>query len=673
MRVYSYLAGMSFANPAFLWALAALAVPVVVHLFSFRKTQRVYFSSNRFLHQVQQATASRQKLKHLLLLASRLLFIFFLVMAFAQPFIPAGEQVTDTRSVTVYVDNSLSMSVPVTEKERALDAAIQHARQLAEVFPPDTRYRLLTNDFAPFSNSFKTKADFLNLLSGIRLSYVSVSLPEMAMRLQSGSPAGDFYLLSDFQKTTFGATEGLFTDTTRNVYLIQFQLKSHSNVYVDSAWLDNPFMIQSERNALHVRLRNTGQRPVSQLAVKLLTNQVQAGIQTLTVPAAGSAEVVFNLPAGLPRFARAEVRISDYSAVFDNQFYLALNRIERIQVAEIRDAAASYYIEKVFGNRQLFRFQSLTAANVNYATIQSADLVVLNEVNTLDAVLTEALRSYILAGGSLLVVPGSKPATTAVSQLAGRPVDVVDDDEKLEVQPPDFGHPFFRYIVEEPNSRLTLFSTRRVMSWGNDRAALLKLKNGMPLLSVFRRGNGKVFLFAAPLQPDYTDFGNHFLFLPVMYRMALSGKKTILKPYYSLIESQIQLRTDSAGTPALIRLEGERAFIPDQQVTGDRVVLQLPGHLRSAGFFYAIRQTDTLALLAFNTDKRESELEQHTEQSLKEALGNRPNIRWISGVNSGKFGTALRAHYLGTPLWRYALLLALLFLLTEILLVRYWR
>lgn len=664
---------MSFANPAFLWALAALAIPVIVHLFSFRRTQRVYFSSNRFLRQVQQATASRQRLKHLLILASRLLFLFFLVMAFAQPFIPAEQQVSDMRSVSVYIDNSLSMSVPVSEKERALDAAIQYARQLADVFPPDTRYRLFTNDFAPFSNTAKSKAEFTDLLAGIRLSPVSRSLKEVVRRMQDAGATGDYYLFSDFQKSTTGETgPDVFADTTRNVYMMLLPLESVNNVYVDTAWLDNPFIIEGERNALHVRIRNTGNRTAEQLSVKLLVNDVQSGTTLVTIPAHGSVQVTFNLPSALTAFSRAEIRFNDYPATFDNQLFTALNSSERIRVAEIRENNATRYVSTVFGNADVFLFQSFATANLNFAAIQSADMVVLNEVANPSALLIQALRTYVRGGGTLLIIPSPRQVPEPLLALTDRPLTTVADNEKLEIQMPDFRSPFFRSIVEDGNNRLVLFQAKRILDWGSDRAALLKLKNDMPLLSRFRQGSGQLFLLGTSLQPDYTDFGTHFLFLPVMYRMAVSGKKTQLKLYYTLSETRVTLRTDDMAETATIRLTGEREFIPDQYMQANRVMLELPRFVLTPGFYYALHPTDTLALLAFNPDKRESELEQHNETSLKKELGNPPHVRFIAGTTTGDFGKAFRAQYLGKPLWRYALAMSLIFLLTEILLIRFW-
>src|SRR5258708_26910870 len=114
---------MNFVFALFLCALPAFWIAIIIHLFNFGKTTRIFFSNTRFLRQVRQETTQKRKLKQYLVLASRLLFLFFLVMAFAQPFLPSREQVTSGREVTLYLDNSYSMLSLVAEKTRGFDAA----------------------------------------------------------------------------------------------------------------------------------------------------------------------------------------------------------------------------------------------------------------------------------------------------------------------------------------------------------------------------------------------------------------------------------------------------------------------------------------------------------------------------------------------------------------------
>src|SRR5690606_2058922 len=101
---------MKFVHPEILWALSALSIPIIVHLFNFRKFKKVFFSNVSFLREIQVETQSRSKLKHLLILFSRMLAIACIVLAFAQPFIPVTDAQVKAgqRAVSLYIDNSFS-------------------------------------------------------------------------------------------------------------------------------------------------------------------------------------------------------------------------------------------------------------------------------------------------------------------------------------------------------------------------------------------------------------------------------------------------------------------------------------------------------------------------------------------------------------------------------------
>lgn len=102
---------MQFLFPVFLFALAALAIPVIIHLFYFRRFKKVYFTNVKFLKEVKEETSARSKLRNLLVLLMRMLAIACLVSAFAQPFIPQKNTEVEkgTKAVSVFIDNSFSM------------------------------------------------------------------------------------------------------------------------------------------------------------------------------------------------------------------------------------------------------------------------------------------------------------------------------------------------------------------------------------------------------------------------------------------------------------------------------------------------------------------------------------------------------------------------------------
>ncbi|MCK6616279.1 MAG: BatA domain-containing protein [Cyclobacteriaceae bacterium] len=667
---------MSFISPAFLWALTALAIPILIHLFSFRKTQRIYFSSNRFLSQIQQATSAKRRLKHYLILAARLLFLLFLVLAFAQPYIPATEQVSAMRSITLYVDNSMSMSVPAQENVRALDAGINFARQVIEVFPPDTRYQLLTNDFAPFSNSFKTKNEVTDLLTQVRLSPISRTVNEVRERINNseGRAATDIFWISDFQQSTFGEPAAQWlADSSHRLHLVPIARIPPANIFADTAWLESPFVVGGEKNTLHVRLRNEGTKPVEQLLIKLSINDIQAGTAMVSIPAKSTTQTAFDIATGLSRFSRAVISFNDYPVVFDNDLYLSLNFSDKIRVVEIKSAPAATVVEKVFGNKSVFTFRSFLAANVNYSELQEADLVVLNSLDRVDPPLQQALNNYRASGRTLLIIPSANPELKDYQAITGIvSLKRAEDREKYELASPDLNNPFFENVFEERSTRLALPVARRVLDWGPDRSALLRLKNEQPFLSRFGR-TGLTYMLASPVANEYTDFASNFLFLPVMYRLASTGKKIENKPYYLLTQPIITLRADSLTGEQPVRFTGLQEVIPSQRRVGSRLVMELPRFSMNAGFYYVLHRADTLGLVAFNQSKPESLLEQYTALAVKEKLGNRENITVFESNTAETFSNEIKARYLGTPLWKYAIILALLFLLVEILLVRFLK
>jgi hypothetical protein len=411
---------MTFLYPSFLWALTALSIPILIHLFNFRKTQRIYFSNTRFLKLVKEVTTAKRRLKHYLILASRLLFLFFLILAFAQPVIPAREQLANGKSIVLYIDNSQSMSAQLGDKTRGIDAALSFAQNIVELFPPETRYRILTNDFAPFSNAFKTKTEALDLLAQIRLSPVTRSMAEIKERLEQdrNMRSKEFFWISDFQKSTSGRIPSAW-DTTSRWHLVPVMFASTPNVFLDSAYLENPFSSTGEKNVLRVRVRNEGASEVDQLNLKLTINNIQAGTATVSIPSGGIAETNFDLTTGLTGLNRALISFNDFPVSFDNEFFLALNFTAKVNIVEVKGSGETTPVEKVFGNKTVFNFRSFSVANFNYSLLEQADLVVVNGLDRLDASLSLALRNFIQESGTLLLIPGANPESNSLQQFTG--------------------------------------------------------------------------------------------------------------------------------------------------------------------------------------------------------------------------------------------------------------
>jgi hypothetical protein len=665
---------MSFLYPSFLWALGVISVPILIHLFNFRRTSKVFFSNTRFLRQIKEVTTAKRRLKHYLILASRIIFLAFLVFAFSQPVIPAREQLGAARTIHLYIDNSQSMSAQQADKTRSLDAALMMSRNIVEVFPPDTRYKILTNDFAPFSNSFKTRPEALDILAQIRFSPVSRSAQEIADRLMQDSRGQkDVFWISDFQKSTIAPIPAQL-DTLNSWHLIPLSYGKVSNVFIDTAYLQNPFAASGEKNVLTIKARNDGTSDVEQLNIKLTINGIQAGTTLVNIPAKGTTETSFDLASGLTGLNKAQFTFGDFPVSFDNDFYLSINFTEKINVLEVKAAGNATPVQRVFGNPSIFNFKSFSVNNFNYSLLNQADLVVINGLNKIDQSLSMSLRNYLSQqAGTILLIPGSTPDVATYQTLSGNKIlSVVSQGALSELDKPDFSNPFFENVFEERSTSLAMPKATRLLSWGSDRNAILQFKNDQPFLSRIDQ-TGKLYLLASPLQNDFTDFFNHALFVPVMYRIAASGKKNESRLYYTLREDFIRLRLDTILADKPLKLVGNQEVVPPQRSVNNEVLMEIPKFSVSQGFYNIVAQDDTINLIAFNLNKEESLLDQYSGNEVKNQMGNGSNITIFEAGSAEAFSDEIKARYLGKPLWKYAIFLALLFLLAEVLFIRFLK
>jgi hypothetical protein len=220
-----------------------------------------------------------------------------------------------------------------------------------------------------------------------------------------------------------------------------------------------------------------------------------------------------------------------------------------------------------------------------------------------------------------------------------------------------------------------------VLSWGRNGTDILRLRGGDSYLTEFASGGGKVFVFAAPFDPAYSDFAVHALFVPVLYRLAMLSYDNNQQLAYRLTAPSVTLnlprgasRAADAKEATAVRLVRDSAvFVPTQRAQGTEIQLAIPTEMSLPGFYKVQQQGKDVTTLAFNADRHESELAAYSVAELREMIGpNHPNVRVL---DSGQPEAVARyqAEQTGQPLWRYCLLLALACLFAEGILLRFGR
>ncbi len=727
---------MSFVYPQFLFGLLALAIPIIIHLFNFRRTKKIYFSNNLFLKNVKEATTSKLKVKHLLILFSRLLFITFLVLTFAQPFIPSQNQNKTDNSdqlVYIYLDNSQSMSSEVASNLRGIDLGVNYIEEITKLYPKNTRYKLLTNEFNVFSRVPKSDDEILEQTTEIALTGAARTLDEVHGKIVSDLQTGqqwnlsdlppDIYWITDFQKSTFGDISEVAVDTSYRINVVPISSSYRSNVFVDSVYLANPFMLAEERNELNVIIRNDGPEAVEDLIVRLLINGQQVANASSNIIANGNSTINFTLNFPLEEQNKGQLVFEDFPVVFDNEFFFTLNLGDKISVLEIRAGNLPYDPEKgsnianVYANEAVFNFSSYSINNLDYSLIADADLLVLNEIggaaNNSGAAILPYIQDFLANDGHILYIP---PPTADIaflrnvvgnSSMQAQRIENTDTIQAGNVELRevplanlDLANPFFADMFESENERFQMPMATRLINHNLRGEALLAYETGEPyLLSLsnaqMRSAGGQVYLFTTPLRQGYTNLYRHAIFVPIMYRLASLSKSLSKKLYHSVEETTIAVETDNIdenealpqasgngglNQPLIYELVREdQNIIPVQRQVGSRLLMDVPQNLLQPGF-YNLKvanengeeaETPSLQILSFNIDKKESLIDQYEISELQTIFDNYEHIKIYEATDVDGFVKEITAQKTSLSLWKYALLLALLFLLTEILLIRF--
>lgn len=680
---------MVFLIPTFLWGLLALAIPIIIHLVEMRRPQRVVFTNVAFLREVKQVTARSRRLKRLLILLARCLALAALVLAFAQPFLPAKNAATPPPTdVRLYLDNSLSMqNVSRTAAVALLDEAKSQVRQLSTVFGNATRYRLLDNGF----RGGTTGVPAPTLLDGIaRLTYSPrrATADEALTRLLAPDDAGPgtrVFLYSDFQRNAFSPKALLTAAGDADVYLLPLAAQSTRNVLVDTVALTDEFVRANESNRLLVRVANAGTEKATGVAVKVFIGDQQVSSFSLDLaPGERKAtEVDFRVTGEGSQ--RARVEVADVPVTFDNTYYFTLRIAPPIKIFGLGPANVETPAQKAFAAEPGFAYTAADERGLNYQTAAAADLLLIQELPTISAGLAENARKFAQSGGSVLLIPavgadrrsyGAFFRGLGLATVRFLPEASGGAGAQLPVAVPDERDPFFRGVFTAPVSGLTVPKAAPALTWSRSGRDVLRLRTGGPYLSAFRVGRGTVWLLAAPLAPAAGDFAANALFVPTLYRLAQQSYRAPQPLAYALGRQRLSLpvRAQDARKDVfrLVRDGADSAaFIPEQQVRDGRLAFTPPAEMAQAGFYTLRKPGEAPTVLAFNYDKRESDLSQYSAAELKTALAPNPRIHvYEAGAGLGAI-EQLRADNLGEPLWKYALVAALLFLLVEVLLIRF--
>lgn len=675
---------MKFAYPEFLYALFAIAIPIIIHLFNFRKYKKMYFSNVEFLKEVQQETQSKSKLKHLLILLSRILAIIFLVLAFAQPFVPTSDSdVANQNNVTgIYIDNSFSME-SIGDNGSLLNDAKNKALEIVGAYRNTDKFILTTNDFNAGDQRLLSNEEIIDKIEAVAISSSSRPLSTIYSRSREALNSSEiknksFYLLSDFQQSTTDI-KNIKTDSLITTYLAPIKSVETNNLYIDSCWFNSPTHLINQNEELTVRIKNNADNDLENIPLKLYINKQNVVPASFSVKANEQTELKLNYRNKTGGIQHGKIELRDNPVTMDDAFYFSYNISNNINILGIGNENNSPALQSVYSTDSIFSYNSFNVSQLDYSVIKKSNLVVINNLQEINSGLSTALKSFIDNGGSLLIIPSNQINIDSYREfLSLLTVNyfTAQDTSKTKVREINLSHPIYQNVFEgkpEGNINLPIVSSHYTLSSSTTafKNNLLTLKDGSPFLAAYQVGNGSVYLATSSLAIESSNFSNHALFVPTLYNIALLSQQNL--PLFHIIGSNASIELNRTEKDNVYHIKNDQLdVIPQVRNNNNYTTIFVNSGITDAGN-YSLENSQTKLGLAYNYNRSESELTYYPNNKLEELLANNGIKAKFLDASSGTIKSALSELNIGKKYWKYCIILALLFLAAEIALIKFFK
>lgn len=676
---------MTFASPLFLYGLFALFVPIIIHLFDLQKPKKVFFSNVNILKSVNQQTVSTRKLKNILILLMRLLFVLFIVLAFAQLFIKTGNEKNTTSVISVFVDNSLSMNSS-NGSSTPLNESLMQLEKMASTLHINTKYFFLDNNFQSKDNFQLSKDRFKDRLTETKPTSTVRNIEEIYKKinltkgLTTENERNTMLLFSDFQKSTIGNLMKTNFDSTQKIILIPMQSSDVSNVFIDTIWVENLFNTENTKNTLHFVIKNSGKKKI-QPNIKFFIDEAQNANTSISLEANEKKEILFDFITKDRNAKRCKLKIENDAIAFDNEYFFMLNASPLIRILSI-GRENNTYINSVYQSEKIFQYQENKLGSLSAKDLGKSNLCIVNGFDKLNQSEQNQLLEFAEKGGNLVFFPTNNINQTDLENVLKKfkiennllITNSLAIENKTNLQFPDTKNPLFESVFEKIDKSTTMPYAYPIFKTENKNTILLSTTNELPFLSQKTISKGNLYLFSIPIETQYSNFFIHSIFVPTMYKIAFLSNNSSQKMAYVAGEKNIKLPFVLPNNDQKIKITSDKfSYIPEQILQSDGLVFKMPNLSIDAGYYDIKWNDSTLTTIAINSSKAESVLDFYSKNELSDFFKTNKNVEIIDTEANVTMGDYMKNQSQGIALWKYFVILALVSLLAETLLIRYLK
>ena len=694
---------MTFLNPDILWAAFAIAIPIIVHLFNFRRPKKVLFSNISMVKEVQKSVVRRLRLRQWLLLASRILAILALVFVFANPVILRDSEVnlkSGSSSVAVVLDNSYSMESG-NEKGFYWPQAQNLARKIIENYSKEDEFLVMTSSNLRLNYNFSDQSQAIEDLKKLEVKQNLTPYTEL-LKLQdevfyksSDNNNRVVYFLSDFQTSTVLADSmaAVSVDSGIQFYFIPMATRGQRNVYITDHEILNRVIDKEARLNLAVGLVNDGEEPIKEVSVSIVNEKVtEPGIRVPEL--VGRKDTVVSFRASGTGWQSGIIEIADPNVYFDNERFFSyyVPEKEKLLVVEGQVSSGVRAIYKALAAADQFDVDFISFRELGSAKLEAYKGIVLLGVKEISSGMQDRLTAHLKTGKGILFFPGDNINKENINGFLTRlGVGAFRDEVRVKAgvnaAQVDLDHPVFQGVFKKNNGVRqfdypTVYRYLRFQSQNSIvQNPIMAIDGNSPILLESFAENGVFYTFTIFPDSSWSDFPLKSSFAPLMMRLSHLMNSTQNVTQSQNLGNLIPLRVKTPDKDIITLVKqgvpnanGEAEIIPLQSADEGYIVLKFDDALITEGNYNLVQNGEVIQKISFNVPDQESKLAALDAAQMEAHLKAKglERIR-VTPPNQNEVISEIQIQKEGIPLWKFFLIAGALFLLAELFILRIGR
>jgi len=699
---------MTFLNPAILWGMFAVSIPIIIHIFNLKKTRKIEFSTLMFLKEIQETKQKRIKLKQLLILLCRIAFIIFIVFMFSNPLSKGFLGAVNDKSqatVLILLDDSFSMSGR-TSSGTDFDLAKFKCSELLDGLNKDDELYFIPIskiDNTLYHSPVKEFNSARDSISNAKISDITNSVTEIllkAKRILSRSkfPFKEIYFITDGQSSAYpesaSAVKEIFGEDTR-LNIILTSLRIPNNISIDSIDIRTKIFTPNRTIKFNVSLTNHNNFNVPGKSI-IFTSGSYRNEKIVDLPAGSSVNVEFTFPPASTGFINGTIELTG-SSVSEDEFpndnkrnivFYIPDELNVLLISQ-NDADAGFVELAIASSEALtadstgraHNFYKVKKANsLNAENLDSYNSVIIINKDNFSSIEAEKLKEYTGNGGGIVLFPGNRSDINNYNEVLFKALSLPylpkKTDANIVFEKINYEHTvfdgMFKSKVTDIKPESPLITSVICPQQGSSSQTLIKLNTGQSFLEQYSSGKGKVLVFAVPPDNSWSDFPQKSIFAPLLLR-SIQFVSKLTEPKEAITGNEYYLYTDEyklSEAKDTIFIKSSNQKFPLPGISESKSVFNIENEISSAGIYDVSGKQKTYFEFAANTNPLESITGKFTAKEIKKYFKEKFDEEPVVFENKTSLQSDIREARTGSMLWQYFLIGAMFFLAAEFLLAK---